>query len=93
MAKVPANTFLLLRKRAYGVGVENVRVQVAAASETRNNAVVDTSDAEKEMPVAEKKEQFWMKDPKTGNWIPETHFNDVDVAELRDKFLPSKTKH
>ncbi|RDX79712.1 hypothetical protein CR513_39833, partial [Mucuna pruriens] len=37
-----------------------------------------------------KEEIFWMKDPKSGNWIPENHFDEVDVAELRDKFL-SKT--
>nr|WIW57639.1 late embryogenesis abundant protein LEA69 [Pinus tabuliformis] len=32
---------------------------------------------------------FWMKDPATGNWIPEDHFGDIDVAELRAKVLPS----
>ncbi|XP_058226921.1 protein SENESCENCE-ASSOCIATED GENE 21, mitochondrial-like [Rhododendron vialii] len=106
MSKVPANAFLLLRKQAYSVGVENVRVQVvASASETRNNAVdsstedkgiaeqKDTTVDKEIMPLAGKKEEFWMRDPKTGNWIPETHINEVDAAELRDKFLPDKAKH
>lgn len=39
-----------------------------------------------------KEETFWMRDPKTGNWIPETHFGQIDVADLRDKFLPKKHK-
>lgn len=26
---------------------------------------------------------FWMRDPKTGFWIPENHFDDLDVADLR----------
>lgn len=78
---------------------------VASASETRNNAVDSSNEdkgiAEKKdttvdkeiMPVAEKKEKFWMRDPKTGNWIPETHINEVDAEEPRDKFLPEKAKH
>lgn len=33
---------------------------------------------------------FWMRDPKTGNWIPENHFGEVDAAELREKFLPKR---
>jgi len=35
-----------------------------------------------------KEEKFWMRDPKSGNWIPEKHFGEVDAAELREKFLP-----
>ncbi|KAI3968902.1 hypothetical protein MKW92_034604 [Papaver armeniacum] len=38
----------------------------------------------------ESNEVFWMKDPKTGNWIPENHFNEVDVADLRNKLLTKK---
>lgn len=37
------------------------------------------------------KEGFWMRDPKTGNWIPENHFGDIDVAELREKLLSRNT--
>lgn len=38
----------------------------------------------------EKKGSFWMRDPKTGNWIPESHFDAVDVVELREKLLFKK---
>lgn len=34
------------------------------------------------------KEISWMRDPKSGNWIPESHFDDIDVAELRERLLP-----
>ncbi|GAY60338.1 hypothetical protein CUMW_201210 [Citrus unshiu] len=37
-----------------------------------------------------KKEEFWMKDPITGNWIPESQFNQIDVADLREQLLPRK---
>nr|WIW57651.1 late embryogenesis abundant protein LEA81 [Pinus tabuliformis] len=46
-------------------------------------------------PVGEKEEAqgknkgFWMRDPATGAWIPEDHFGDVDIAELRAKVLSS----
>jgi len=36
-----------------------------------------------------KNKSFWMRDPATGNWIPEDHFGDTDVAELRAKLLSS----
>lgn len=38
------------------------------------------------------KDVFWMKDPKTGNWLPETHFNQEDVVELREKLLSKASK-
>lgn len=37
------------------------------------------------------KEVFWMRDPNTGNWVPENHFGEVDAAELREKLLPKKS--
>ncbi|KAJ0075592.1 hypothetical protein Patl1_33836 [Pistacia atlantica] len=80
-SKFSINKFLLISKRSYAVAVENVRVvQPPAASVVTRKM--------KEVSCMEKKEVFWMRDPKTGNWIPETHFNQTDVAELRDKFLP-----
>ncbi|VFQ65524.1 unnamed protein product [Cuscuta campestris] len=34
---------------------------------------------------------FWMRDPRSGNWIPETHhFDEMDSVDLRDKLLPRK---
>ncbi|XP_057836933.1 protein SENESCENCE-ASSOCIATED GENE 21, mitochondrial-like isoform X2 [Cryptomeria japonica] len=29
----------------------------------------------------------WMPDPVTGNFIPEDHFGEVDIAELREDIL------
>jgi hypothetical protein len=43
--------------------------------------------AQKEAP---KKDIFWMREPKTGNWMPENHFQDVDPADLRARLLFSK---
>lgn len=34
---------------------------------------------------------FWMKNPRTGYWAPENHFEEVDAAELRAKLLPKKS--
>jgi hypothetical protein len=36
----------------------------------------------------EEAESFWMRDPKTGCWMPETHMGDVaDAADLRARLL------
>ncbi|KAF8027476.1 hypothetical protein BT93_E0396 [Corymbia citriodora subsp. variegata] len=80
MAKAPANGILLLSQRSYGALAEKT-VVAAAAGAMRKAA--DKEDGEK-------KKVFWMKDPKSGNWIPESHFDKVDVAELREKFLSKK---
>ncbi|WJZ94209.1 hypothetical protein VitviT2T_013086 [Vitis vinifera] len=36
-------------------------------------------------PTVQQKESVWMKNPKTGNWIPEAHFGDTDLEALREK--------
>lgn len=71
-------------RRSYAVAVENVRAQAAVMRKVE--AVAPSSGG----VVVEKKESFWMRDPSTGNWIPESHFGDVDVAEQREKLLPNK---
>ncbi|KAG8071106.1 hypothetical protein GUJ93_ZPchr0006g44551 [Zizania palustris] len=38
------------------------------------------------------KEIFWMRDPKTGCWVPENRFADVDAAELRARLLARKNE-
>ncbi|KAI8529739.1 hypothetical protein RHMOL_Rhmol12G0248600 [Rhododendron molle] len=90
MAKVAVNTFLFLR-RTYTVAAENVRVGTAAVG-TKKAADSSRVGPEKEAsPRGGKREDvFWMRDPKTGNWIPETHFGEVDVADLREKYLVKK---
>ncbi|OMO70536.1 Late embryogenesis abundant protein, LEA-5 [Corchorus capsularis] len=62
-----------------------MKVQPAVASSVMSKA----TDMKGEVSAGEK-ETFWMRDPKTGNWIPENHFGDIDVAELREKLLSKK---
>ncbi|TKY64202.1 hypothetical protein E2542_SST14094 [Spatholobus suberectus] len=83
MANIIVKPPFLLRKRFYVVVEESLRSQkggttVKAKSASDNNG--------------NKEEIFWMRDPKSGNWIPENHFGEVDAAELREKFLPRHTK-
>lgn len=50
--------------------------------------VVKTNVKESISVANEERKIFWMRDPKTGNWIPENHFGEVDDdADLRNKFL------
>ncbi|KAL6140596.1 hypothetical protein ACLB2K_058895 [Fragaria x ananassa] len=93
MAKVPIYSFLLLSKRWYTVAAEStstakVLVQ-PAVSTMRRMATTETSRSTGGAVAdeQEKKQVFWMRDPKTGNWIPENHFEDIDAAELREKLL------
>ncbi|KAM0902906.1 hypothetical protein ACQ4PT_019006 [Festuca glaucescens] len=37
-----------------------------------------------------KRHVFWMREPKTGYWMPENHFQDVDPADLRARLLFSR---
>lgn len=37
-----------------------------------------------------KRTAFWMRDPTTGDWIPEDHFGETDIAEQRQKLLSSR---
>lgn len=52
-----------------------------------NNVSESSSVAKKEGTV------FWMRHPKTGNWIPENHFEEVDAADLRNKMLPKRSQN
>ncbi|KAI4355365.1 hypothetical protein L6164_004146 [Bauhinia variegata] len=86
MAKCPIRPLLLLSKKSYVVTAENVRLQPAAVV----TKVVGSSDSTESVVSGDEK-NFWMRDPKTGNWIPEKHFGEVNVADLREKLL-SKTQ-
>jgi hypothetical protein len=55
--------------------------------------VVKTNVNESISVANEERKIFWMKDPKTGNWIPENHFGEVDVADLRNKFVSKKSQN
>lgn len=37
-----------------------------------------------------KREVFWMRDFKIGNWVLEIYFGDVDVVEFREKVIFKK---
>ncbi|THU67432.1 hypothetical protein C4D60_Mb05t24570 [Musa balbisiana] len=78
MSRVPMNAILLLSRRSHAT--------VAAA-------VSRVPAAEEESRAATREEVFWMRDPKTGNWMPENRVSDVDVAELRARFLKGTNKN
>ncbi|KDP40638.1 hypothetical protein JCGZ_24637 [Jatropha curcas] len=79
MDKLQMKNLLLVSRRSYAVATENKVLSVMREAEDL---------AEKKV----KEKSFWMRDPKTGIWIPESHFGEVDVADLRDKFLNKKHK-
>ncbi|KAK9726848.1 hypothetical protein RND81_05G241300 [Saponaria officinalis] len=60
-------------------GVETSReVKKDETSSEKTNERHSSSEQNK------KKQVFWMKDPKTGYWIPETHFGGgINVPESR----------
>ncbi|XP_051135020.1 uncharacterized protein LOC127254149 [Andrographis paniculata] len=80
-------------RRAYAV--HTATSTSASASASAATSAVETA---KIVPLMGKvgdesaaigKQVFWMKDPKSGNWIPESQFGhqELDVADLRAKFL------
>ncbi|XP_058745470.1 uncharacterized protein LOC131618223 [Vicia villosa] len=90
MSNIAANHFLYLRKQSYAVVAKSVRIQVAKS----NVEVVKANVGSESTSVGNRDGKiFWMKDPKTGNWIPENHFGEVDAADLRNKFLPKRSQN
>ncbi|KAL9387617.1 hypothetical protein Peur_020741 [Populus x canadensis] len=87
MGKLQIKNVMLLSKRSYGIATENLSKQKAAISVMRKARDVKSSE---DLEADDSKEEFWMRDPKTGNWIPESHFGDIDVAEMREKILSKK---
>ncbi|GJN40877.1 hypothetical protein PR202_gn00292 [Eleusine coracana subsp. coracana] len=70
-------------RRSYSVYAARtaVNVHVPTAVGRTDNAAADGGRATKE-------DVFWMRDPKTGCWIPENRFqDDVDAVELRNRLL------
>lgn len=53
---------------------------VAAAGQTDGAGAAESG-------TAKKKKVFWMRNPKTGCWIPENRFDEVDAVELRNQLL------
>ncbi|KAL5062567.1 hypothetical protein RYX36_024304 [Vicia faba] len=90
MSNIAANHLLYLRKQSYAVVAKSLRMQLA----NTNVEVVKANVVNESSSVGNKDGTiFWMKDPKTGNWIPENHFGEVDAADLRNKFLPKRSRN
>ncbi|GKU92765.1 hypothetical protein SLEP1_g6449 [Rubroshorea leprosula] len=85
MADLSIKGFRLLRRSYAGLAAEDVNVKVQAAA-----SVISKATDLKATVSAGKKEVFWMQDPNTGNYIPESHFGVIDVVELREKKLSRK---
>nr|AJA33574.1 late embryogenesis abundant protein LEA3-5 [Pinus tabuliformis] len=77
------------------IRISHARQYTAAAAE----AMRSSGAAGREFPEVSKAGRgggnnkgtvFWMRDPATGNWIPEDHFGETDTAELRQKLLSSR---
>ena len=76
-------------RRAFSAAAAAVarKEPVEVAGKARPPAAADKAAAAK---VVEEEESFWMRDPKTGCWMPENHLHDVDAADLRARLLFSK---
>ncbi|GAB4841916.1 hypothetical protein Ancab_011872 [Ancistrocladus abbreviatus] len=102
--------FLLLSRDASVTGIGNKRMQSGVAASSAMSQVppdhhnqkggdqraenASSSSSSSSSSRGQKQEIFWMKDPKSGNWIPESHFGEIDVADLRrDKLLTNSGKH
>ncbi|CAM0945616.1 unnamed protein product [Alopecurus aequalis] len=85
MPRAPVTTLLALSRRGYAASaVAEVKQRVPAMTARVSGAEGGASQAPSGRDI------FWMRDPKTGNWIPENRFADVDTAELRAQLLSRK---
>ncbi|KAK7294524.1 hypothetical protein RJT34_17413 [Clitoria ternatea] len=76
------NPLSLLRKQCYAVVAETLRLEKGSRMVKQNEGKIAISNNNNKEKV------FWMRDPKSGNWIPENQFEEIDPADLRDKLLP-----
>ncbi|KAK9101638.1 hypothetical protein Scep_025068 [Stephania cephalantha] len=72
-----------LSSRCYSV----VATEIGSSAEQKAMSAGKAKNVSSGGAVTEEKQVFWMRDPKTGYWVPENHFDDVDVCDLRKKFL------
>ncbi|WCJ39307.1 senescence-associated gene 21 [Euphorbia peplus] len=82
MNKLQIRNFLLLSRRSYVAETENLCKK--AVPSVMKDAANDIDSVDKE------KKTSWMRDPATGYWIPETHFGQIDEADMRAKFQIKK---
>nr|ADE76447.1 unknown [Picea sitchensis] len=77
------------------IKISHARQYTAAAAEAmrlREVAALEFPEGSKAVGGGgnTKRAAFWMRDPATGDWIPEDHFGETDIAELRQKLLCSR---
>ena len=76
-------------QRSYGVYARAVNVHGSAAAAV-GRATADGGGAADGGRATGNKDVFWMRDPKTGCWMPENRLHDVDAADLRARLLFAK---
>ncbi|KAG9459787.1 hypothetical protein H6P81_004295 [Aristolochia fimbriata] len=74
---------------AAGVLSATRRCLSSAAEAARKPAATGFPAMRSEYSEATEK-TYWMRDPKTGCWIPENRFGEVDPADLRAKVIFNK---
>ncbi|XP_021761776.1 protein SENESCENCE-ASSOCIATED GENE 21, mitochondrial-like [Chenopodium quinoa] len=95
LSVIMRNNFFFFSRRTYASAAsDGIRI-IASNGPALKNKASDASDQKvtgNNFPMTNKqlREVFWMKDPTTGFWMPENHFDEVDVAELRRKLLYNK---
>jgi hypothetical protein len=68
------------------------RTYAAAAEAVARKEPVSVAVGKAAAEQAPRKECSWIRDPKTGCWMPENHIDDVDAADLRARLLYSKNE-
>uniref|UniRef100_J3MTI6 Uncharacterized protein n=1 Tax=Oryza brachyantha TaxID=4533 RepID=J3MTI6_ORYBR len=69
--------------------LSSARVAGGAAAVSCGRRRAYSAPAEGATGNSSKEGFFWMREPRTGNWMPENHFGDADVdpAKLRSRLL------
>ncbi|CAL4914804.1 unnamed protein product [Urochloa decumbens] len=88
MSKISSVVSGFVNRRSYGVYAKAANVHVSSAAAAGRMTVDGAADGAG--TATRKKDVFWMRDPKTGCWIPENRFQEVDAVELRNRLLRYK---
>ncbi|KAL8137012.1 hypothetical protein V2J09_003013 [Rumex salicifolius] len=84
----------LISRRLFSSVAQKVTPQLATATKSAGAGITRSAAAAGEKEAAgatteSVKDVFWTRDPKTGCWMPENQFNQIDPVDLRIKFLAS----
>ncbi|WVZ57218.1 hypothetical protein U9M48_007628 [Paspalum notatum var. saurae] len=79
----------ILSRRSYGIYARAAAngVHVSGAGVMGRPDDVAAGDAAGRATSSNKDTSFWMRDPKTGCWVPENRFQEVDAVELRNRLI------